>query len=140
MARGGARDQARELMKIIIDMNLSPSWAGFLRDAGFEAAHWSDLGAPDALDSAIMDYARVHGSVILTHDLDFGTILAATGGNAPSVVQIRAGDLSINAIGDQILAALRQTSDTLAAGTLVTVDAKKFRLTLLPIGDRSGSV
>ncbi len=102
-------------MKIIIDMNLSPSWAGFLRNAGFEAAHWSDLGAPDALDSAIMDYARVHGSVILTHDLDFGTILAATGGNAPSVVQIRAGDLSINAIGDQILAALRQISHSLSS-------------------------
>jgi predicted nuclease of predicted toxin-antitoxin system len=123
-------------MKIIIDMNLSPSWAGFLQGEGFHAAHWSDIGASDALDSTIMEHACLEGFVILTHDLDFGAILAATGGNAPSVVQIRAGDLSINAIGDHIMKALRQTSDALASGSLVTVDAKKFRLTLLPLGKR----
>jgi predicted nuclease of predicted toxin-antitoxin system len=127
-------------MKIIIDMNLSPSWAGFLQSAGIESAHWSDIGAPDALDSTIMEHARLEGFVILTHDLDFGAILAATSGNAPSVVQIRAGDLSIKAIGDHIMKALRQTSDALASGALVTVDTKKFRLTLLPLGRRDHEI
>ena len=36
-----------------------------------------------------MGFARVNGYVVLTHDLDFGAILAATHGNKPSVVQIR---------------------------------------------------
>jgi predicted nuclease of predicted toxin-antitoxin system len=120
-------------MKIVIDMNLSPNWAGFLQGAGIEAAHWSDIGAADALDFTIMEHASLNGSVILTHDLDFGAILAATGGKAPSVVQIRAGDLSISVIGDQIVAALRQAQAALKAGALVTVDSKRFRLTLLPI-------
>jgi len=30
---------------------------------------------------------KVNGYVLLTHDLDFGAILAASGANAPSVIQ-----------------------------------------------------
>jgi predicted nuclease of predicted toxin-antitoxin system len=120
-------------MKIIIDMNLSPRWAGYLRDAGFDAVHWSEIGAPDAFDSAIMAHARSDPSVILTHDLDFGAILAATNGTAPSVVQIRASDLSPETIGKPVIAALSQSRDALIEGALVTVDPKRARLTMLPI-------
>jgi len=45
-------------MKILIDMNLSPDWTAPLRDAGFEADHWSHVGDPKASDRAIMSYAR----------------------------------------------------------------------------------
>ena len=41
-----------------------------------------------------MAYARDHGWVILTQDLDFGTILAVTHGEKPSVIQIRSEDVS----------------------------------------------
>lgn len=80
-----------------------------------------------------MDHARVAGSVILTNDLDFGAILAATNGNAPSVLQIRSTDLSTESIGSQIIKALNQTMGALTDGTLVTGDARRFRLTLLPM-------
>jgi predicted nuclease of predicted toxin-antitoxin system len=73
-------------VKLLIDMNLSPDWAGSLTEAGFEAAHWSDLGAVDATDKEIMAYARTNGYVVITHDLDFSSILAATGGEKPSVI------------------------------------------------------
>jgi len=48
-----------------------------------------------------MAYARTHDFVVLTHDLDFGAILAATHGDKPSVVQIRAEDVSPDVIGRQ---------------------------------------
>ena len=35
-------------MRFLVDMNLSPRWVDFLAAAGHEAAHWSDVGAPDA--------------------------------------------------------------------------------------------
>ena len=114
-------------------MNLSPRWTGFLRAAGFEAAHWSEIGAANAFDSAIMAHACSNSSVILTHDLDFGAILAATNGNAPSVVQIRAGDLSPEIIGSLIVVALNQAHEALIQGALVTVEPKRTRLTMLPI-------
>jgi predicted nuclease of predicted toxin-antitoxin system len=32
-------------LRILIDMNLSPSWVEVLQKAGFEACHWYQLGA-----------------------------------------------------------------------------------------------
>jgi predicted nuclease of predicted toxin-antitoxin system len=32
-------------MRLLIDMNLSPKWVGYLTEAGFEAVHGSALGA-----------------------------------------------------------------------------------------------
>jgi predicted nuclease of predicted toxin-antitoxin system len=40
-----------------------------------------------------MAYAKLHGRIVLTHDLDFSAILAATKGDKPSVVQVRAGNV-----------------------------------------------
>jgi predicted nuclease of predicted toxin-antitoxin system len=120
-------------MRLLIDMNLSPKWVGFLADHGFEAVHWSAVGLANASDPELMAFATAGNYVILTHDLDFGAILAATGGAGPSVVQIRAEDLAIEAIGAEIVTALRQAEDALASGALVTVDPKRARITLLPI-------
>ncbi|RHW17444.1 hypothetical protein D1610_10815 [Sphingomonas gilva] len=119
-------------MRLLIDMNLSPKWADFLEGAGYEATHWSKLGAPDATDPELMTFATSHGYVIITHDL-FGAILAATQGMGPSVVQVRADDLDPAAIGPQIVAALHQAGQALTEGALVTVDPARSRITLLPI-------
>jgi predicted nuclease of predicted toxin-antitoxin system len=121
-------------MRLLIDMNLSPKWAEFLKEAGFEAAHWSALGAANASDPELMTYAMANDYVILTHDLDFGAILAATGDGGPSVVQVRANDLSPHVIGKQIAAALNQAANAIQAGALVTVDPIRARITMLPIG------
>ncbi len=66
-------------MKLLVDMNLSPRWTLLLAGNGFDASHWSAVGAPDAPDAEIMAFARSGDHVVLTHDLDFGAILAATG-------------------------------------------------------------
>jgi predicted nuclease of predicted toxin-antitoxin system len=120
-------------MKILVDMNLSPRWVGVLETAGFEAAHWSVVGAHDASDMAILSYARTNDCVILTHDLDFGAILATTRGAKPSVVQIRAEDIRPGAASMQVVAALRQMSADLEAGALVSVDVNRARLRVLPL-------
>jgi len=101
--------------------------------AGLSAVHWSDVGRTDAPDSEIMAYAAEHDYVVVTHDLDFGAILATTHGTKPSVVQVRADNLSFAAIGEPVLAALRQMASELAAGALLTVDPGRTRLNLLPL-------
>ena len=124
-------------MRLLIDMNLSPRWIGVLTGAGIEAAHWSTLGANNAPDSEIMAYAAAHGYVVLTHDLDFGSILAATHGEKPSVVQIRAADVSPDVIGRQVIIALGQMATELEEGALLTVDPNRTRLRVLPLQKRS---
>ncbi len=121
-------------MQFLIDMNLSPKWVDALAQSDFEAVHWSSVGLAYASDPEIMAYAKQHGFVVLTNDLDFGSILAATSGDAPSVVQLRADDCRVEAIGELVIQSVLQAKDQLAAGALVTIDTTKLRITSLPIG------
>ncbi len=120
-------------MKLLVDMNLSPRWIDFLTDAGIEAAHWSTIGAANAPDLVIMAYASTNDYAVLTHDLDFSAILAATHGEKPSVIQIRAEDISPEAIGNQILIALHQMASELEEGALLTIDPNRTRIRVLPL-------
>lgn len=70
---------------------------------------------------------------MLTHDLDFSAILAATQGRRPSVVQIRADDVNLDVIGKRVVAGLRQMAPELSAGALLTIDPARTRLRLLPL-------
>ena len=74
-------------MKLLLDMNLSPRWVAYLAGTGIESVHWSSVGPHSASDAEIMAYALKHDCVVLTQDLDFSSILAATRGTKPSVVQ-----------------------------------------------------
>ncbi len=114
-------------------MNLSPRWVGVPVDAGIEAAHWSKIGAKNATDAQIMTFAAANEFVVLTHDLDFGSILAATRGNKPSVVQVRGQDVSPDAVGRSVIDALRQMATALDEGCLLTVDPARMRLRVLPL-------
>ncbi len=87
----------------------------------------------NAADIEIMAYAAKHDYVVLTHDLDFSAILAATQGIKPSVVQIRSDNLSPAAIGEPLIAAVQQMTPELVAGALLTVDPGRTRLHLLPL-------
>jgi len=120
-------------MKFLLDMNLSPSWVEFLVSSGFEAAHWSDLGALNASDDELMHWAAERGFVVLTCDLDFAAILAATHRTRPSVIQIRSDILTPEAIGPALVVAARQAHDELAEGAIISLDARHARLRILPL-------
>jgi predicted nuclease of predicted toxin-antitoxin system len=120
-------------MKFLIDMNLSPVWIPFLKQKGFEAIHWSDVGHPTALDTEIMEYASSREYVIFTHDLDFGRLLAMRSSGGPSVVQIRTQDVLPSAVGDVVANALKAAHAHLESGALVTIDPAQHRIRLLPL-------
>ncbi len=114
-------------------MNLSPEWGQYLIERGFEAVHWSVVGSYDAPDSEIMQWARDNDSVVFTHDLDFGILLAHSRNGRPSVIQARTQDVSPEHLGPLVVAAIRAHSDALAMGALLTVDELKSRIRILPI-------
>lgn len=120
-------------MKILVDMNLSPAWIPVLEKLEIEAAHWSDVGKPDAPDTEIFTYARENNFVVFTHDLDFGDILATTGAESPSVIQLRSEDTSPNALSRLFEDALQQFQSQLNNGALITIDPDKLRARILPI-------
>ena len=123
-------------MRILIDMNLSPRWVDVLADAGIESIHWSSVGEATASDSFIMAFAKGAGYVVLTHDLDFGSILAATHGDKPSVIQIRSRTLSTAAIGPFVVKTLIQMEAEIESGALLTIEPPRARIRLLPLNPR----
>lgn len=120
-------------MKLLVDMNLSPRWIPFLTNQGLDAVHWSSLGEATASDTQIMEFAAQRGFVVVTHDLDFSAILAATQGRKPSVVQIRMDDIGLQSAGPRVTAALKQTESELQQGALLTVEQHRTRIRSLPI-------
>ena len=120
-------------MKILIDMNLSPEWRGTFEAHGIEAEHWSEIGNPKAKDREILAWAREHGFIVFTHDLDFGHLLALTHAAGPSVIQVRSENVLPASIGPVVLRALRQHRDPLESGALVVIDPVDFRVRILPI-------
>ncbi|MGV1006008.1 MAG: DUF5615 family PIN-like protein [Candidatus Nanopelagicales bacterium] len=123
-------------MKLLVDMNLSPRWVHLMREAGHDARHWSEVGDPTAPDSTIMRVAAEQHAVLLSNDLDFRTMLAASGADGPSVVQVRASDLRPDVLGQLVLDALVQMAAELEAGALITVQAGSARLRMLPFARR----
>lgn len=120
-------------MKILIDMNLSPDFVALFEREGWEAKHWSTIGDPRASDAILMDWAREHSFFVLTHDLDFGAILAATAASSPSVLQIRAQDVLPDAIGQRLVALVRAFAADLERGALIVVDEARNRVRMLPM-------
>jgi len=120
-------------MKILIDMNLSPDWRSVFVAEGWEARQYSELDMSTATDRQIMDWAAQHDHLVLTHDLDFGAILAATRAAAPSVIQIRAQDGLPDKMGSVLVQVIRAHFDSLMAGALVTVDPRRSRVRKLPL-------
>jgi len=64
-----------------------------------------------------MNWARSNGYVVFTHDLDFGSVLAATQAQAPSVIQVRTQDVLPAHLGSVV----------------VTVDESRSRVRVLPL-------
>ena len=121
------------MIKIIVDMNLPPRWVTVLKNEGWDAVHWSSIGNPGANDTDIMRYAKNGGYAVLTHDLDFGAILAATGWNTPSVIQVRTQDVFPQAIGHLVIATIKQFSEEIKKGVLISINKNRSRARILPI-------
>jgi predicted nuclease of predicted toxin-antitoxin system len=120
-------------MKILIDMNLSPEWVKTFANNGIEAKHWSNIGDKSAMDEVIMQWALNNNYIVFTNDLDFGSLLAVTQAQFPSVIQVRAQDLLPQNLEKIVMNALKQFELELESGALVTIDISRSKVRILPI-------
>jgi predicted nuclease of predicted toxin-antitoxin system len=120
-------------IRMVVDMNLSAEWVPLLERAGCPTTHWSAVGDPRAPDVTIMAWARAHDRVVFTHDLDFGTALALTHAEGPSVLQVRGPRVLPEQIGAIVLATIKRYEAELVGGALVVIDSSRSRVRVLPI-------
>ncbi|WP_233128782.1 MULTISPECIES: DUF5615 family PIN-like protein [Synechococcales] len=107
-----------------------------MQAAGHEAVRWSEVGDPRAPDTALMQWAVANDYAVFTHDLDFGTMLALSGVNGPSVLQVRCINVLPEAIGTLVLSVLRSYATEMEQGALVVVDECRARARILPLTRR----
>ncbi len=120
-------------MNILVDMNLSPEWVSILQLHGYKSIHWSNIGSKNAPDTEILSWAKENNYVIFTHDLDFCAIIAATGAYSPSVLQLRAQDITPGNAKNVLLAAIVKFKKYIEAGALISIDMENSRARLLPL-------
>ncbi|MCX6706430.1 MAG: DUF5615 family PIN-like protein [Candidatus Woesebacteria bacterium] len=62
------------MFKFLLDANLSPTTANYLRDLGFDARSITEEKLGYLLDKGVVEIAKKEGRIIITFDLDFGEI------------------------------------------------------------------
>lgn len=120
-------------MRFLFDMGISPKSASFLQMLGYEAVHLHDQGLERLPDSAILEKARREGRILLTHDLDFGVLMAASGSELPSVVVFRLRDMRPTNVNRHLQYIVAQYQEVLEQRSFVSVKEGQIRVRLLPI-------
>ena len=78
-------------MKFLVDAQLPPALARWLREAGHEASHVEDVGLRDSADSAIWAHALRESAAIVTKDEDFA-LRSTQAAQVPVIVWLRVGN------------------------------------------------
>jgi predicted nuclease of predicted toxin-antitoxin system len=120
-------------MRFLLDENIPPSLALLLKIAGHEARHVVEIGYTNTPDFKISAFAAQSGEIILTHDTDFGTILALSGDSKPSVILFRLQATNNLTYINLLEKHLSEFEENLLEGALVVIDEEKIRVRMLPI-------
>jgi predicted nuclease of predicted toxin-antitoxin system len=78
-------------VRFLVDAQLPPALAKWLREKGHQADTVRDVGLRDADDNAIWTYAGNGGAVLVTKDEDFA--LLASGIDRPRLLWVRTGNV-----------------------------------------------
>jgi predicted nuclease of predicted toxin-antitoxin system len=120
-------------MKFLADMGISPRVVSALREHGHDAVHLQERGLGRMTDGDILVKAREEERVLLTHDLDFGELLAASGDKLPSVIIFRLTDMRADNVNFHLFKILEKQSVALEKGVVCSVTERKVRIRELPI-------
>ena len=87
--------EQRSTVRLLFDENLPASLKRLLADIFPGSVHVKDVNLENAPDGSIWEYAKAFNLAIMTKDSDFAN-RARTEGPPPTVIQIRAGNSSVN--------------------------------------------
>lgn len=114
-------------------MNVPRELGPMLASAGHEWQHVGDIGLAHASDATIIAEAKEHGECVITHDLDYGQVLAFSGDSAPSVLIFRLRRADAKLMHDRMAAAWNEIEQGLASGAVAIIEEAAVRIRQLPI-------
>lgn len=120
-------------MRWLLDMNVPRRLKALLESVGHHCRHVGDIGLERADDWTILQEAARADEVIVTHDLDYGRLLAFHGAAKPSVVIIRLSRPHPDAIFERMQAVWGTIESPLRDGGIVILEEATVRIRPLPI-------
>ena len=120
-------------MKFLLDVNMPPSLGRLLQNAGHAFRCVPDVMPETSPDNLVCEMALLHEETIITHDTDFGTLLAFSGAGGPSVILFRIHHINAVIFANLILENWIKIEEPLVSGALVAFEADKIRIRSLPI-------
>lgn len=120
-------------MKFLADMGISPKAVAYLKDRGFDAVHLIEQDLHRLSDQDILAKARAEGRIVLTHDLDFGDLMASSGAQLPAVVIFRLSDMAAVNVNRYLDIVVQEHQVPLQRGAILSVTDRRIRIRSLPI-------
>jgi len=120
-------------MKFLADMGVSPRSVAFLRSLGHDAIHLHDERLDRLSDANILSKALNEGRIVLTHDLDFGELMAASQAYLPSVIIFRLRNMAADHVSRYLGFIVANYQERLEAGAVMSVTERQIRVRPLPI-------
>lgn len=120
-------------MRFLADMGISPHTVAFLQGLGHDATHLHDQGLDRLEDTDILAKARTEGRILVTHDLDFGELIAASGAKLPSIVILRLRNMRPEKVDHYLHTIIGQHGQALDQGTIISITEGQIRLRPLPL-------
>lgn len=121
-------------MRFLADVGVSLRIVEQLRLSGHDVIHLSEEGLQTLPDPEIFQKARDEQRTLLTFDLDFGEIVAASAGGVVSVVLFRLHNTRSSFVLARLLSVLKDSSSELMDGAVVVIEEARHRIRRLPIG------
>ena len=121
-------------MRSLVDMGISPRVVPFLGGIGHDAVHLLDQGLERLPDPEILRKARDEDRVLLTHDLGFGELVAASGEQLPSVIIFRLRKMQPGRVNLHLENIITEYRSSLEDGAVISVTEGQVRSRSLPIG------
>jgi predicted nuclease of predicted toxin-antitoxin system len=120
-------------MKLLADIGISPRCVDYLRQLGYDAIHLIEQGLQQLPDPDILTKARSEERILLTHDLDFADLLAASRAALPSVVIFRLRNMRPGNVNHYLDHILQRYEAELRQGVIISVTETQVRLRVLPL-------
>ncbi len=121
-------------MRFLADMGVALRIVQWLRSEGHDAIHLRDEKLHRLPNGKIFEKAVAERRIILTFDLDFGEIVALSGGQLVSVILFRLHNTRTPHVIERLKKVLKESGSALEKGAVIVVEESRHRARRLPLG------
>lgn len=122
-------------MRFLADMGVAWRIVEWLRSEGHDAVHLREEKLHRLPNGEIFEKADTERRIILTFDLDFGEIVALSGGRSVSVILFRLHNTRTPHVMDRLKKVLQESAQALEEGAVVVVEEARHRIRRYPFSD-----